>query len=412
MKYMINYYDDFKYFNDEQVTDIVLDLIKDFCGELPNFMIKHQDKNICMRIPDIEAAEEFLDILYEPLSAKEGEHNLSIAVGDIGEDIVEFVTKLNEGKIPFYFDEVITNAEVAEKAISLGADKIIIAGNAGFELESLYEKIALSETYTDIVVVPNYIPENDSMLSSIENNINEFYILPQHLSKYEDIIDAIYFYNSKYDRQNTLYEIYEKKKETQVNIQTLIHNLKYPKPIMTNTITDTFVAGRSVCRGLCTSLDCEICKTEFKLAEFLTENNLKIEPENEANQAYNYWKTFKARHMDTQQGMSTESFKDFMKEWKNLSPQQKEKYMADLAKVNEIKNKIREYNDSDIMWAIVACLSLDEDVLTTLALNINTWFELTEEQQIEIKEGILNNLDYSHKAAFLALTLLKAAYKK
>lgn len=254
MKYAIRYYEDCRALKD--ADEIIIKYTKK-TSKLLDY-IKEDIKENQRLIIDIT--------LYEGNFIEDG--NLSIidvaktlhpflAILTSNKD--EYIEKYKEKNIPFFFIDRVDSLDVMNYFIDCGVSDIYIVNELGFYLGDIAPYI--HEKNVIIRVFPNVAQ------SIIEETpvISKFFIRPDDIYLYEDLIDVFEFFGSL-NRQSVLMEIY--KEETWSDILDLII-IGLNLDLDNRLFNPYFGEARVNCRKRCTFGKCNICKRSFTLGETL-----------------------------------------------------------------------------------------------------------------------------------------------
>ena len=171
----------------------------------------------------------------------------------------EYIEKYKERNIPFFFIDRVDSLDVMNYFIDCGVSDIYIANELGFYLGDIAPYI--HEKNVIIRAFPNVAQ------SIIEETpvISKFFIRPDDIYLYEDLIDVFEFFGSL-NRQSVLMEIY--KEETWSDILDLII-IGLNLDLDNRLFNPYFGEARVNCRKRCTFGKCNICKRSFTLGETL-----------------------------------------------------------------------------------------------------------------------------------------------
>ena len=145
---------------------------------------------------------------------------------------------------------------------NLGVTDIYIDGPLGFDTTALKKRRKDIKIRVSPTISPN------SSITGMESN--SFFIRPEDLHLYEDIIDIIDFHESDIDKGDVLFQIY-KRGSFIYNINDLIAGL----PRVNNLfIKDDFAKTRLTCKQKChvPGYRCKFCPSYF----YVIENSIKL----------------------------------------------------------------------------------------------------------------------------------------
>lgn len=153
--------------------------------------------------------------------------------------------------------------------IDLGVTDVIIDSVIGFSIDTLKKETR------DIKLRAN-VNRSVFVTSIDKKNIKTFFIRPEDMELYEDVIDYFDFYSDSIEKEETLFKIYNR------NHFNNDFSLLFPYiPYESNNhlIPDRFCEKRLTCKQKCQTVKdnakhCEACELEMDLVE-LTEKILK-----------------------------------------------------------------------------------------------------------------------------------------
>lgn len=254
MKYAIRYYEGCRALND--ADEIIIKYTKK-TSKLLDY-IKEDIKENQRLIIDITLYEgNFIEDGNLPIIDVAKTLHPSLAILTSNKD--EYIEKYKERNIPFFFIDRVDSLDVMNYFIDCGVSDIYIANELGFYLGDIAPYI--HEKNVIIRVFPNVAQ------SIIEETpvISKFFIRPDDIYLYEDLIDIFEFFGSL-NRQSVLMEIY--KEETWSDILDLII-IGLNLDLDNRLFNPYFGEARINCRKRCTFGKCNICKRSFTLGETL-----------------------------------------------------------------------------------------------------------------------------------------------
>lgn len=157
----------------------------------------------------------------------------------------------------------VTDWETFNNLVQSGASDIYIDGPLGFQCSTIIK--AKQNNSIKIRVSPT-ISSNAALGSS--KTATSFFIRPEDLSAYEDMIDIIDFKIPEQEKEDTLYKIY-KRGTFNFNLADLIEHLNMRVPNL--FIQKEFVEHRLNCGQRCKlpSKACHMCDTQISLTNTL-----------------------------------------------------------------------------------------------------------------------------------------------
>lgn len=268
MKYCIQYYRNFKYFND---IDEIIITYNDKDVNVLNFLEQFSETKtrIILDANKIDNIEDNLNIF---IAAREAHKNLAIKIKlDSNEALL-----LYENNIPFFFDEFVDNWDTLISFINAKVSDVYIVNELGFELKDVSR--VCKENNVNIRVFPN-VAQTGSKIKNLET-IKSFFIRPEDIDIYEPYVDVCEFFGPL-DRQSVLYDIYTDKKWIG-DLRELIIGLK--EPLKSKYLMPCFGEERLNCGKKCYQDKCIICDKISTIAKQLEEANLEIKIEEKENE--------------------------------------------------------------------------------------------------------------------------------
>ena len=178
----------------------------------------------------------------------------------------EYIQEIKDKGIPFYFNDKITSWDRLLAILNFGASDVFIAGELGFDLVRI-KSIAGDTNIRCYANVSQYEDES--------NGFKGFYIRPEDVDLYDEVIDVIEFWKSE-DKQNILYEVYFHDKEWAGNLQEIVQGLKL-KFNSYYILGSEFANRRMSCNKKCMKGHrCQLCERLVELADSL-ENSKDFE---------------------------------------------------------------------------------------------------------------------------------------
>lgn len=160
-----------------------------------------------------------------------------------------------------YFDYPITDWELFNTLKDLGVSDICIDGPLGFQMD----KIAKGKD-TMIIRVSPASSSNASLSNG--DNINSFFIRPEDMHLYADIVDIVDFRAVNSDMEKVLLDIYIRGSFDH-NLKLLVKNLNID--IENPFIDAKFAESRLNCGQRCKipGYSCHLCQTQFRLTNLV-----------------------------------------------------------------------------------------------------------------------------------------------
>lgn len=234
---------------------------------LPEKIQEYDEKlRIIMDYSKSENLDNFESDLEILKAAMENHKNFGVI---INLDQIEAIEELKNAGIPYFFTEGIGTWDNLLGAIKLGVSDVRICNELAFSIDRV-SKIC-KENNVLIRVYPNVAQTSSSFKNG--EPVTKFFIRPEDLDLYEEIVDVIEFYGAV-DRQQTLYSIYTNRKWLG-NLNDLILDLN--KDINNTTVYPGFGKYRMSCDKRCSYGKCNLCYRIYELSEGL--NTALIEKE-------------------------------------------------------------------------------------------------------------------------------------
>ena len=211
------------------------------------------DKRCNVTYPEATISEEFIEQLNYIKAVIE---NYTVSCTNFGA-----MCELLDRGYNAYFAYPITDWEIFQTLKTLGVSDIYIDGPLGFQMPQI--KNGKGEVL--IRVSPN---QSSNASLSQGNNINTFYIRPEDLHLYEDVVDIIDFQVKDKDMEKTLLDIYSRGTFDH-NLNLLIKQLS--TEILNPFISKEFGERRFDCGQRCMvpGRACHFCDSQFKLTNTL-----------------------------------------------------------------------------------------------------------------------------------------------
>ena len=234
-------------------------------GVIWGFIKEYPDKRI--NIVAVSVDEEDLDRLFREVDTVKSavDDNYTVTCGDFS----LLQTMLTKG-YNACFKFPVTDWEGFGVLKSLGVSDIYIDGPLGFQTDRLIQAKGGIKIRVSPSLSPNAAP-------SASPNLNSFFIRPEDLDKYSEIIDVIDFMESDLDRESTLLDIY-RRRSFPYNLALLIPNLNIQ--VENIFIHDSFAANRLNCGQKCKipGYSCHICENETRVTNQLLQYFGKYRP--------------------------------------------------------------------------------------------------------------------------------------
>ena len=278
MKFNVTYSKNFRHLQEvEEVTipfehgDIeILTLLK----EIP----QEQKVNLRMFSFSLCGLAENADILE---AAAQVHSNLAVRLtisqfgpllNQIKDDIKKYLIDKN---IAFYLEIFVSSWDGLVALIELGVSEVFISNQLAFDLErvSLYCR----DKNIKVRVIPN-IAQAEGMASVQRDTFKSFFIRPEDLDYYENLIDTLEICALNTARESVVYDVY-KNREWLGDLKDLIEGLDVS--VYSKNIPPMFGEKRVFCQKRCYQSRCNLCDNILTLAEELKSNKIEIIREEE-----------------------------------------------------------------------------------------------------------------------------------
>lgn len=198
---------------------------------------------------------ELIEAIY-----KMDKYNITVCLNYAYNKTDELFPKVKKIGIPYYFAEAVSDWDILHQYINLGVSDIFVTGILGFELDKV--KKVLSEKNIQIRCYANIC----QTLWSEGDTFKAFYIRPEDVDIYSEVIDVLEFYNAE-DKQNVLYDVYFHSKKWTGDLREIIQGLK----VRVNSyylLGNEFALRRMKCGKKCLKgSNCHLCERVKELAD-------------------------------------------------------------------------------------------------------------------------------------------------
>ena len=274
MKYCINYYGQENDLLDKaDEINIELNHIKNLERDLMDFCELHKNQriNICISNYELAIDKKWIPYVFD-FQKKYIEYNLFIRLPNIDE---QYYPALKE-KYPnmkFYFNTYAKDWDILQGLITEKVSDIYIVEEFGFSLKEI--AAVAHENNIRIRVFPNVAQSSWKTTPALK----KFWIRPEDISYYENIIDVCEFYG-KYEQQKVFYDVYKIDKKWSGNLNNLIIDLN--EDINSMCLLPRFGEKRVYCEHRCLkNTHCEMCDVIFDLSKNLDKNKIRFKIDEE-----------------------------------------------------------------------------------------------------------------------------------
>jgi len=175
---------------------------------------------------------------------------------------------IKEIKVPFFLGSFISNFEQLQYTLSLGVAQVYLVEDICFDL--VRAKRICSAHNVQIRAFPNIAQSSVKATAPIK----KFFIRPEDIDTYQDVIDTIEFWGPE-DRQAVLYRIYAIKKAWKSSLDTII--LDFDCNFDSTRVLPAFAEARKYCGKRCMKGErCGICESALNISNLLRQNHLVI----------------------------------------------------------------------------------------------------------------------------------------
>ena len=239
--------------------------------ELLTFFQEHTDKKVILIINDTNefyntGAHDIVNTIHKEYP----EFNFSVCLKDIGSFQLinhELYSLAQSLTVPYYFGFVATNFDQLNHLCENGASEVYLAEDICFDLKRA--KRICDRYGVKIRVFPNVAQA--SVRTSPAHK--KFFIRPEDLSVYEDVIDTLEFWG-ELDRQEIFYRIYQSGKWFG-DLKEIIADFNID--FDSRCIIPIFAEARKTCGRKCMRGEsCKICDSILSISTKLGDMNMII----------------------------------------------------------------------------------------------------------------------------------------
>ena len=269
MNFAIPFMRNFKYLNE----DIQLNInYKPEIKELDNFIGEYKNHRVNLIIKDFNSAID-LDII-KTLVEKYQDSEIIVCLPIYTVDLEEI---FNENNIKHYYNELVTSWDKFQGFLSLNVTDIFVAEEILFSAETL--SFNAKQHNKKLRAFCNVCQSSWDKTPSIKT----FFVRPEDLFLYNDIIDTFEFYvdEKDYVKMNTLYEIYTKNKKWYGKLSEIIVGYEGKEDsrfIIPNFGNKRLNCGKKCMYGIKPS--CHICDRVQELEQLLKKEKIAVKIEN------------------------------------------------------------------------------------------------------------------------------------
>lgn len=260
MKYCIRFIKNFKYL--DEIDELKIFIKKETKTSPLPFMAQYSQKRIIMEI------EKMNEDLFKTLAEARVDHPEWNFVACIHEADEQWIPRLKESNIPFFFQTCVGNWDVLQGLLSFGVTDMYIVEALGFELDKVSSVLKASNV--QVRVFPNVAQSGHPAYHSLYS----FFIRPEDVPVYEEYVDVFEFYGPE-NKQDIFYNIYAKDKKWYGNLNEMI--VGFEEDLDSRFIIPIFGAKRVKCGKKCfKGSACKICMRIQSASETLKDKGLMI----------------------------------------------------------------------------------------------------------------------------------------
>lgn len=194
--YAVSYRKDFRYF--DTADEIIFNYTgSDSLAEVIPSLVSENQKVVL----DISSIEDIDPILYYLRELKTKHSKMIVRINFI--DQQEFIPKLTESKIDFFFLNYCTHIDTVYTMKKLGSKEVYITENLGFHLQDLQ---VMRKDGLKIRVIPDIVQRTSGTKAAVPAILG-FWIRPEDMKLYADYVDTFEFFRHD-DRLSVVYKIY------------------------------------------------------------------------------------------------------------------------------------------------------------------------------------------------------------
>lgn len=224
-----------------------------------NFLENHPDYRILIEIPELKTCGIELNKLL-PLAYENEQIVLDLYKL---EDLIT-VAKEAKNKCSYMYHFQVNNWGLAQILMYYKVSDMLIGEPLCFQMDKVKKNI--KDNYPiNIRICPHIAPSY--IARECFSGINNFWVLPQHMSIFEDVVDVCDILDPNDIREAALLDIYTSEKPYELTLDTLITNMTAPA-VSAIKIDANFVRRRKNCGQVCmeNKNSCHLCDVYFKLA--------------------------------------------------------------------------------------------------------------------------------------------------
>ena len=227
-------------------------------GEIFDYVKEHPEKRYHIEVKTNNLSEK----LFKQLDYIKAVTENYVVSCNTWEDFLE----LKNRKYISFFNYPVTDWELFHTLLNKEVSDIITDSSLNFQMDKLLK--IKNEYNIKIRVCPNY--STTPLIGKISyENENSFFIRPEDISLYEDVIDYIYFKTNVTDIETTFFNIYKK--------ENFPFKLRELVPYVANDVENPYISKlfakkRFDCGQHCLipgERKCELCKHQFMIANAL-----------------------------------------------------------------------------------------------------------------------------------------------
>lgn len=261
MKFSLPFYTTSPY--NDTIDELMINYTAKNNTGLIEFLSKHPNQRIVLKIEKGSLTKKDYDFL-KTLQISYTDYNF---VARLEASDMEGIANAQSAGCRFFINYYCSTYEEVQDLIAMGVTDIYITNFLGFHLD------IVKEIFKDINI--RVFPNIAQTSSPFGSKFKAFFIPPQALYLYENIIDYIEFYAETPQEATNLFKIYKTKIIYNGDLGNIITN--FPKQEVYNeTIPIEYFEERVHCRKRCVTGSCSLCDKFINLAKTIKNTNHKI----------------------------------------------------------------------------------------------------------------------------------------
>lgn len=255
MKYALVYFKPSKHLQD--FNEIILDYNHKTADIVSHVQDNYkQEQRIILNIQQLPE-EDFEESIVYMRAAAQAHPEIAVM------GTVKQLPRLKESGLSYFFAEIADSWDKLNGFINMGVSDVYVGNEFAFNMEKISDVCKNKN-----VAIRVFANVAQTSCSAVGNDMTHFFIRPEDVMTYNDLIDVIEFFGPK-DRQDVLYQIYTQGKWIG-NLNELIIGLN--QDINNTLITEIFGVLRRSCGKRCSYADnCNLCNRFPRFQQILIE---------------------------------------------------------------------------------------------------------------------------------------------